>query len=30
MRYHYSVFLANVGTANDRYCAEYAKPFTFA
>jgi len=23
MHYHYSVFLANVGTANDRYCTEW-------
>ena len=24
----YSVFLGNVGTCFDRYCDEYAKPFT--
>jgi xylose isomerase len=24
----YSVFLDNVGTANDRYCPEYAKPYS--
>ncbi len=28
MAYPYSVFLVNVGTAYDRYCMEYATPFT--
>ena len=30
MRRKYSVFLGNAGTCLDRYCPEYAKPFTTA
>lgn len=30
MQSKYSVFLSNVGTCSDRYCAEYAPPFSIA